>query len=491
MLDTIFPAKSPIVVALLVTIGIFYVEEEQRGRTAWEEYRATAEKRGVKLFMKDIIPPDVPDSENYAAIPLIRDMFAETKPGVASPEIFAFGHGKRPKLGDFNTGRRADLREWQEFFLTNKLLDARLGDTPRDVLRALGKFEPALQQLRDATPRPRCKFPTKWEKGIAVSLSHLKHLMPAARLFTLRMEALLAAGDSPAALSEFHHAMRLSEALGSEPSLIAGLVRVSQLALVERAIWTGLADHRWSEGDLSKIEEHLRTVRLLDEFQFVIQSERCNVPEFILGLTTKKADATWRAIQGFGDTLGTPEWASYPPIFPKGWIYQNVILMHECYDAVLAPYKAAAESGKPMTIGDAVSIHSWLGAHGVFSEWTGAYYLFVRLGMGVGDTVQRKYFMAHTEWQQTLLGCALEKFHLQHNAFPEKLDELVPKFIAEVPLDIADGKPMRYRRNADGGYDLWSIGEDRKDDGGKFDVQKTASEQADWIWHMPGGAGVR
>jgi hypothetical protein len=51
---------------------------------------------------------------------------------------------------------------------------------------------------------------------------------------------------------------------------------------------------------------------------------------------------------------------------------------------------------------------------------------------------------------------------------------------------VFDGKPLRYRRSDNGGYDLWSIGPDRKDDGGIIDPKKEGEQQGDWIWHMPG-----
>jgi hypothetical protein len=63
----------------------------------------------------------------------------------------------------------------------------------------------------------------------------------------------------------------------------------------------------------------------------------------------------------------------------------------------------------------------------------------------------------------TLLGC--ERYRLEHGKWPEKLDDLVPAFIPEVPKDPYDGKPMRFKRWADG-IVVYSVGKDGKDDGG-------------------------
>jgi hypothetical protein len=50
--------------------------------------------------------------------------------------------------------------------------------------------------------------------------------------------------------------------------------------------------------------------------------------------------------------------------------------------------------------------------------------------------------------------------------YADKLAALSPEFLATVPADPFDGQPLRYRKTATG-YQLYSIGPDLKDDGGK------------------------
>lgn len=61
---------------------------------------------------------------------------------------------------------------------------------------------------------------------------------------------------------------------------------------------------------------------------------------------------------------------------------------------------------------------------------------------------------------------AVEEFHRDHGAYPDRLDELVPDYLPRLPIDYADGQTMRYRREGDG-FLLYSIGHDRVDDGGE------------------------
>lgn len=63
---------------------------------------------------------------------------------------------------------------------------------------------------------------------------------------------------------------------------------------------------------------------------------------------------------------------------------------------------------------------------------------------------------------------ALEAFHQDHGTWPDALNELVPRYLATLPLDPFDSQshPLRYRRTPTG-YCLYSIGPDGRDDAGR------------------------
>jgi hypothetical protein len=71
---------------------------------------------------------------------------------------------------------------------------------------------------------------------------------------------------------------------------------------------------------------------------------------------------------------------------------------------------------------------------------------------------------AHLKLALTAL--AIEQFRDEQGHVPEKIEELQPKFLEEVPEDPFDGEPVRYRR-LQKGYVLYSVGRDRQDNGGK------------------------
>jgi hypothetical protein len=62
----------------------------------------------------------------------------------------------------------------------------------------------------------------------------------------------------------------------------------------------------------------------------------------------------------------------------------------------------------------------------------------------------------------------VEMYRAARSEFPETLEAVVPEYLAEVPMDPFDGKPLHYSRS-DGGYVLYSVGLDCIDGSGGGD----------------------
>lgn len=86
---------------------------------------------------------------------------------------------------------------------------------------------------------------------------------------------------------------------------------------------------------------------------------------------------------------------------------------------------------------------------------------------------QRSFDQVEADRQGVAVMVALERFRAVRGAYPERLDELLPGFLASIPLDAWAGQPMCYRRidgatdPAGRGYLLYVRGMDKTDDGGK------------------------
>jgi hypothetical protein len=64
------------------------------------------------------------------------------------------------------------------------------------------------------------------------------------------------------------------------------------------------------------------------------------------------------------------------------------------------------------------------------------------------------------------MAIALERYQREHARYPESLDQLVPKWIDEIPLDIFTSRDTITYRRTENGYLLYSYGQNEKDDNG-------------------------
>jgi hypothetical protein len=80
-----------------------------------------------------------------------------------------------------------------------------------------------------------------------------------------------------------------------------------------------------------------------------------------------------------------------------------------------------------------------------------------------------------------LAGVAIERYRLAHNGdAPPDLLGLVPAYLDKVPVDPYDGLSIRYKRTS-GGYMVYSIGPDAKDDGG---IEPPAGSKPKALWDV-------
>ncbi len=70
---------------------------------------------------------------------------------------------------------------------------------------------------------------------------------------------------------------------------------------------------------------------------------------------------------------------------------------------------------------------------------------------------------------------ALAIYRADHGAYPEKLPQLSPKYLPEVPRDLFADGPLRYQRQGSG-YLLYSVGINGKDDGGRDRLEEDSLE---------------
>ena len=527
--------KALIVLFFLGTL--FYVEENWRGKRVWDDYRHAQEAKGERLDFTHFIPPTVPAAQNFALIPLVASCYNQVLDAngqrVQSPNtnlvkrlemnLYRTGvQGANLAMGEWQKHTFTDLAAWQYYYRkmfetneesfgmfespgailrkqsatnhsakmvvikyeTNEFPVAAQMQTPaKDVLFALDKFDPVIEELRLASQMPYSRFPLNYDarEPAQIILPHLKSLMSCAWVLRLRSIAELADGQPEKALADVRLTLYLASSISNEPFGVASSVRRSLIDFAVQPIGEGLARRQWQDDQLTALVSDLTAINAVQDYGATLRAERAlrlNSIEYLRTERMANSIMDWN-----GDTLW-PQTIMYR-LSPAGWFYMNERAVARAYESALP---TAAEVGQGI-ISPEIS-HRFGIVGGV-----------LRSRHLIPDNIAISFFvppLAHDAkaWAQVQAGvdmaritCALERHRRARGGYPSQLDVLAPQFIKELPHDVINGQPFHYRNTEGDSYLLYSIGWDGKDDGGVPEDASRAifpNSPGDWVWSYPG-----
>ena len=491
-------------------IALFYAVENWRGRQAWANFQREWATKGERFDLASVIPPTVPDDENFFMTKPWENLRLASTNRTTSwddnlPAVLdAYGpHGSHPPdLGSIARTTRTDLGSWQEYYRgTNNLVAAgngtftnyfpvatNLQSPAQDVLLALTKYANTLHQLHEAARRPHARVWVNYEDGFAVNLSHLAKIKGCANYLSIHAIASLANGDTDTALADILLSYRLNEALKSEPLLITHLVRVALGSIQTTAIWEGLADRRWSDSQLARLDVALAKENYLENYQQAMRGERaCFNHTFDQVRQTRNLDflgepEAFDPAQGslLEQTLGN----SLFRLVPGGWFDQNKLSVSRINVELLL---TAVDVERGIAAPAAVR-HTDEESRKRSSAVT-PYNLFSHTLLPALSRSAEKCGRTQSMVDLARVAIALERHRLATGQFPEHLAALTPQFLAKLPHDVINGQPLKYRRTDNGSFLLYSVGWNEKDDGGSVVLSKDGKnvnwKEGDWVWRYP------
>jgi hypothetical protein len=83
-----------------------------------------------------------------------------------------------------------------------------------------------------------------------------------------------------------------------------------------------------------------------------------------------------------------------------------------------------------------------------------------------------------------VVALAVARYQAKHGQFPKQLEDLVPEFLAVVPRDPFDGKPIKYQ-DTDSGVTIFSVGRDTVDENDVYGNRPTKPEKGDMTFTLP------
>jgi hypothetical protein len=457
-------------VALLCLLAAAWTWVNWSAKRAWQWHSRLLEARGVPLTISALAPPPVPDQKNFALTPPFG------LDGIRADLSPARNTNDRLVLGQLETGTFAKLTACALFYRGNtNYPQAPAAAAPGQViLTALGRFAPELKELSDAAAtRPESRFPVRYDQEPAstILLPHLARVKALALLSQVRATAFLDAGQPADALDDLRLGFRLADSIRNEPLLIDHLVRIAALAFDLQTVREGLLRHSWDERQLAELEAGLARLNLLAEYKHAMLGERACETEIVDYIIRQKTNAPCDPA------------AIHERLMPTGFLHRNMLTISRFFEDFTFP-----------TVDErSHRVYPDLSAKGervLLAMRGGPSTYLARMLLPALQKAAQKSARAQTYVDATHLACVLERYRLANGRLPASLNDLVPRFLAAIPADVIDGKPLRYRLHPDGGFVLYSIGWNQIDDGGQLASakQKNANSvdpaQGDWVWLM-------
>ena len=505
-----------VVVSVTTVIALYYAVTDWRGQHAWDQYRRAHEALGQHFDVPSVMPPAVPDDQNFALTPLVFSTYGqmidrtghEIQPRntnlVNRLRMDLYGGGNWPSNcpGHWATGTLTDLGALQTFYReramkTNEFpMHAQPQSPAADVLLALSPYNATIEELREDARLPLCRFPLEYDKDnpAAILLPHLAAMKQASQLLQIRALAELADGQSVRALADVQLIFRLTEALRSEPVFISHLVRQAMLQIALQPIWEGMANRQWSEPQLAALEAALAGLDFGVDFRTGMRGE--------IGFQGSMRSYLQRHPQTY-DTFLDGNWGLDPlptssssreglmillmhaHLVPAGWFFESQlksVQITEDYYLPLADVTNHLFSPQLAGQGDALSTNGWRTGQ---PDRILADIMLPALGGGA-----RRFAYGQSSVDLARVAIALERYYGAQGHYPETLDPLAPQWLDKIPHDVIGGQPLHYRRTDDGRFVLYSVGWNEKDDGGVV-VYETGSapgqkiSEGDWVWRYP------
>ncbi|HTB63951.1 MAG TPA: hypothetical protein VK737_10215 [Opitutales bacterium] len=477
--------KIAFAAACLVTlIALVLTALNYHYQAAWNNYAKEARARSEILTVDELAPTPVPDDQNFAMTPLSQEIFyaqsksvpSKTRPNFyISDDVLTAMPAMVDGFGIKEVNAQIALQHWKEFFQKT------------DVLDELKEKEIYMAQMDKDLLRPYSRFPIDYSKRPAASIliPQIGPLLNISTLFYIRGFAEFTTEKYDDALATTLTLLRLSQTVRDEPFLISKLTEISMLGRPLQMIWDGLATHCWTDGQLAALEAEIQKVDMMPQFLQSLKGEKTYMNDSLLSLAQQN---WWERMQEYNRQFKMMT-NGYPNLYfdiaillssPRFGIYRALVIGNPGYESLFRAINVNDHRIDPIQV---KAVDSAI--NNLDKNIPGNGFL-IDLLPTAGSCVA---IFAHSQtWlDQAAVACALERYRLAQGTYPEKLNDLVPKYIKKLPNDIITGGPLHYQRTPDGLFVLYSIGWDGIDHGGEERISSDGETQKDynWVWKYP------
>ena len=401
-------------------------------------------------------------------------------------------------LGHAIIGFRED--QWVEDKVTNHW-DSLATDLETNAA-TLNRIEAAM-----AKPVLNCEFdPTL---GPLARFPHLPVPKTLTQWFGPRIALGFHEGRTRETLADLITETELPRLLAADGIVISELVRVAIAAVARSDTWEALQAEGWTDDDLARLQRAWEDQRFAAPMVRAFEGERIFAQSSyqlmrdsnqqaaaILFWTSDNLPederASWqrviRELPGGAATVDFLKKELFCRLWRFAWIDQDQLHYLRYLQGLAALGREASRQKslqKLQPLEDDLVLK--FQNHGLYDRLR----YFSEMSVGALSRSLNRTMKAETERSMVLAAIAIKRYALRHGRLPESLDALVPELLSSIPLDYMNGEALRFHHQPDGGFVLYSVGEDGTDDGGNANLRpdKTISRvlwnRKDVVWPAP------
>jgi len=458
-------------------------------------YKQFLRAKGEKLELAEVLPPPVPAESNSAAA--LEEAFGMYGSGsekspyamvIVAPGKALIGW-KQPEALGWNF-----TNSWDEF-ATNVAVD-----------------EQAIELLHQVLDRPRLDFQHNYIGDLSTVANYYMPLGRSARKLTAAAVLELHDGDSGAATTNILTLLTLIHHDASEGLVLWFRLRVGMASCAVEPTWEILQATNVTDAQLATVQDGWQQLDFLSDAENAYLLERAWAAAHIQKLRDSPAECKkalarrdnpggWDCPDIIADHTRGLRLAIGETLWRSSWSYSEELQLVKADQMILEALRTSRTNHNQFLKADYDSLTSRLSSLGLTNAGAAFYDLLGIPHLRDGYVKPGESSLPYTLRLQAarnvaIAAIAIKRYQLRHGQWPATLAELTPEFLAAVPIDPCDGKPLKYRPNTDGTFLLYSVGEDGVDDGGdptnttisdggsdSFDWQDPTAR--DWVWPQP------
>ena len=339
---------------------------------------------------------------------------------------------------------------------------------PDELRRELDQVRPALDEARPLANLTQGRFPLAGKRAAGLEEQEVPQVV---KLLWLDAVRRAEGGDADGALASCRGALVAARSVGDAPTLMAMPVRITCQPVAVKGLKRALAQGEPSEEELRAAQRLLQDEAAQPLLEIALRGERggwLQAQEAVVA-----GELTWEAlVDGPRDTPSLTERVLGPLMARKT---APVLLRTQTEWINIA--KLPLEEWQRRFTEAAQKVAAWRDS----DQYAERMVSFI---LPAVNRMSESFLHSQARLRTAAAALAAERYRRAHGRWPESLDALAAAgFLERVPADPFDGKPLRFRRLADGVV-IYSAGPDLSEGDGRAKRKKPLDPGSDLAFRL-------